>query len=53
MIQILVVGSDGSLLNQIPFEGSRQRAENWAEIYRAACLEKGMDADFSFRFISE
>lgn len=53
IIQILVVSGDGTLLNQVPFDGSRQRAENWAEIYRTACLDEGMDADFSFRFINE
>ena len=51
-MHILVIGSDGTLLNQIPFEGgSRFEAEIWAKLYRDECRERGMDTDFSFRFI--
>lgn len=55
--QILVLSTapmlEGTLLNQIPHPGDRQEAKIWAEQYRAACLDKGMDTDFEFRFIAD
>jgi len=59
ILQILILrGEDcglhsGTLLNQIPFDGTRREAEIWVEDYRTECLCTGTYTNFDVRYITD